>query len=269
MITLSNGVAMPQIGLGVWQVEDNSVMDKAVRAAFDAGYTHFDTAQAYNNEHMIGEALAAYGNRQDYFLTTKLTNPRQGEAAKAFEESLKHLKTDYVDQFLIHWPSPTRGLYVDAWKELVKIYQDGRAKSIGVSNFGPHHIEKIVDATGFVPHVNQVERHPLYQQNELAAHCRRLGISMVAYSPLATGHMDQFAGKLAPIAQKHGKSTAQIILRWQIQTGWVALPKSVTPSRIAENIDILGFSLDDGDLALIASLDCGTRFLPDADSVPW
>lgn len=268
-IELSNGFNMPLIGLGMWQVEEGPLMDAAVRAALDAGYRHFDTAQAYYNEHLVGESLAKYGKRQDYFLTTKLSNRNQVSVEKAFEESLEKLQTDYVDLFLMHWPSPWRGTYVDAWKCMVRLLNDGRAKSIGVSNFKRNHLENIIQATGVVPMVNQVERHPLYQQNKLSAYCREKGIVMEAYSPLATGHMEEFAPDVTPVAKKHGKSVAQIVLRWHLQTGWAAIPKSVNPGRIAENIDVFDFALDDDDMRLLASLDAGKRFLPDADEATF
>jgi 2,5-diketo-D-gluconate reductase A len=266
---LSNGISLPWVGLGVWQVEDSDVISTMVRTALDNGYSHFDTAQAYNNEHLLGEAMAAHGSRKDYFITTKLANTNQGNVENSFDESLKKLKTDSVDQFLMHWPSPWRGQYVDAWKAMVQIYKDGRAKSIGVSNVGPAHLEKIIDATGFVPHVNQVERHPLYQQKELADYCSKLAIAMVAYSPLATGNMQKFSPSVEPLAKKHGKSVAQVVLRWHLQTGWATVPKSVSPTRIAENIGIFDFQLDDDDMSVMKSLDSSTRFLPDADEATF
>lgn len=264
-IKLSNGVEMPIYGLGVWKVTDEQEMRGAVKAALDSGYIHLDTAEAYDNEQMVGRAVKDFGDRSKLFITTKLANPNQDRPEEAFEESLEKLQTDYVDLFLMHWPSPWRGHYVEAWKAMVKIYESGRAKAIGVSNFNPNHLEKILDATGFTPMVNQVERHPLFQQKELEAYCKNLGIVMEAYSPLGSGHMSEFAGKLEPIAKKHGKTVAQVILRWQVQTGWVTIPKSVTPSRVKENADIFDFELDSGDLATIASLDAGIKYLPDAD----
>ena len=268
-IKLYNGVEMPRLGLGVWKVESQNELDTAIKAAFENGYWHIDTAQAYGNEDMVGNSIEKFGERKDIFLVTKLTNPEQANAHNAFEESLKKLKTDYVDLFLMHWPSPWRGTYVQAWKDMVEIYKSGRAKAIGVSNFKPNHMEAILDATGFVPMVNQLERHPLFQQDELAAYCREKGIVPEAYSPLGTGHLDEMAGKVEHLAKKYGKTAAQIIIRWHVQTDWVVIPKSVTPSRIAENSQVFDFNLDDEDMKFMASLDIGQRFLPDADEAKF
>jgi diketogulonate reductase-like aldo/keto reductase len=268
-ITLAGGVEMPRFGLGVWQVDDENQLHGAVKAALDAGYWHIDTAQAYQNEDMVGRAVAKYADRDKLFITTKLTNNRQGDAEKAFEESLAKLQTDRVDLFLMHWPSPWRGTYVEAWKAMIKILESGRAKAIGVSNFKEEHLEKIIDATGVVPTVNQVERHPLFQQNELAAYCRAKGIVMEAYSPLGSGHLNEMAAALEPIVQKTGKTPAQIILRWHLQTDWVIIPKSVTPSRVAENAQIFDFQLDEEDMARVATLNCGRKFLPDANEAKF
>jgi diketogulonate reductase-like aldo/keto reductase len=253
----------------VWKVEDEGQMRASIKAALDAGYWHIDTAQAYGNEDMVGRAVKDFAKREELFLTTKLTNPRQEDPERAFEESLAKLQTDYVDLFLMHWPSPWRGKYVDAWKAMVKIAESGRAKAIGVSNFKPEHLERIIDATGVVPVINQLERHPLYQQTELAAYCRDKGIAMQAYSPLATGHLGEIAPALEPVAKKHGKSAAQVILRWHLQTDWIVIPKSVTPSRVAENADLFDFELDSDDLAAVAALDVDRRFLPDADEAKF
>ena len=264
-IKMSNGVEIPALGLGVWQVENEEQLRTSWKAALDAGYWHIDTAAAYGNEDMVGRAVADFCNRKDIFITTKLWNADHANAEAAFEVSLKKLQTDYVDLYLIHWPAPKKNNYVAAWKSLVEIYKSGRAKSIGISNFHKHHIEKIVDATGVVPHMNQVERHPLFQQKELADYCNSIGIVMTAYSPLGTGRLTEIAPKVQPIADKHGKTAAQVILRWHFQTGWVFIPKSVNPARVLENSQIFDFALDEADMNAITAIDCNVRFLPDSD----
>ena len=208
-------------------------------------------------------------NRKQLFITTKLWNTDHENALSAFETSLEKLKMDYVDLYLIHWPSPMHGNIVAAWKSLVEIYKSGRAKAIGVSNFKESHIEKIVDATGVMPMVNQVERHPFFQEREIEAYCRAKDIVMVGYSPLGSGRVDSFAEKVQPIAQKHGKSVAQVVLRWHLQTDWVLIPKSVTPQRIRENADIFDFELDADDLAVMAAIDENRRFFQDADAAKF
>ena len=261
-IKMANGVEIPVFGLGVWQVEGENAMLTACKAAFGSGYRHIDTASGYNNEDTVGRALAEYAERKDIFITTKLWNVDHLNAEASFEKSLKNLRTDYVDLYLIHWPAPIYNNYVAAWKSLVKIYESGKARAIGVSNFNVEHIKEIVDATGFVPHMNQVERHPFYQQKELAESCFGHGIKMTAYSPLGSGRLALLSEAVAPIAAKHKKTVAQTVLRWHLQTGWVLIPKSVTPSRIAENADIFDFELDEVDMAAIAALDRGEKFLP-------
>jgi diketogulonate reductase-like aldo/keto reductase len=268
-IKMSNGVKIPVLGLGVWRVENEQELMAASKTAFEGGYRHIDTAAAYGNEEMVGRAVAAYGNRSDIFITTKLWNPDHAEAEAAFELSLKKLGTDYVDLYLIHWPSPKHNKYVTAWKSLVEIYKSGRAKAIGVSNFHKHHIEDIVNATGVMPHMNQVERHPLLQQKELAEYCDSAGIAKTAYSPLGSGRLPEIAPKVQPIADKHNKSAAQVILRWHFQSGWVFIPKSVTPERVLENSRIFDFELDEEDMAVMAGIDAGVRFLPDADKADF
>ena len=269
VIKMANGVEIPRLGLGVWRVEDEDEMRAACGAAFDAGYWHIDTASIYANEDMVGRLVAERGNRRDIFITTKLWNTDQDAAAAAFDESLRKLQTDYVDLYLIHWPSPRNGKYVKAWQALVEIYKSGRAKAIGVSNFGRRYIEEIVTATGFTPHMNQVERHPFFQQNELADYCREKGIAMTAYSPLGSGRLAEIASKVQPLADKHGKTPAQVILRWHFQTGWVLIPKSVKPARVLENADIFGFTLDEEDMAAMAGMDCGQKYLPDPDTAQF
>ena len=266
---LSNGVLIPTLGLGVWRVNDEGELRVSVKAALDAGYWHIDTASAYNNEDLVGRAVADYGNRKDIFITTKLWNEDHRNAEASFEKSLKNLLTDYIDLYLIHWPSPMKGDFLTAWKSLVEIYKSGRAKAIGVSNFHKHHIEKCFDATGVMPHMNQVERHILFQQKELYDYCTSVGCAMTAYSPLGSGNLASVAGKVQPIADKHKKTAAQVILRWHFQTGWVLIPKSIKPERVAENANIFDFELDQADMDAMAKIDSGTRYLPDPDDADF
>lgn len=263
-VALNDGHRIPQLGLGVWQVpaEDTA---RVVGAAFELGYRHIDGAAAYGNEEGIGRAVRASGlPRAELFVTTKLRNPDQGydQALRALDASLDRLGLDYVDLYLIHWPCPAHDRFVDSWKALVRARETGKARSIGVSNFRAQDIERIVDATGVVPAVNQIELHPLLQQAELRAYAGPHGIVTESWSPLAHGELLAHP-VLQAIAGKHGKSIAQVILRWHVQLGLVVFPKSVTPARIAENAAIFDFALDDDDMAKIAALDAGTRLGPD------
>ncbi|MFF3742663.1 aldo/keto reductase [Streptomyces kronopolitis] len=264
-ITLNNGIAMPQLGYGVWQIEDDQAFT-AVGQALDAGYRSIDTAAIYGNEEGTGKALAASGlPREELFVTTKLWNGDQGYDAtlQAFDTSLTKLGLEYVDLYLIHWPLPSRDTYVDTYKALEKIQADGRARAIGVSNFLPGHLERLLGETSVVPAVNQIELHPQFQQAESRAFHARHGIATEAWSPLGQGKGLLEHAALAELAAKHGKTPAQVVLRWHLQLGNVVIPKSVTPSRIAENIDVFDFSLDDADLATLAALDSGNRLGPD------
>lgn len=264
-IALGDSPAIPQIGLGVWQTPDD-VAVTAVQAAIKAGYRHIDTAAAYRNEPGVGEGIRASGlPREEVFVTTKVWNEQQGydAALKAIESSLKRLKMDYLDLILIHWPSPQRGLYVDTWKALVAAKAQGLVRAIGVSNFQVEHLDKVIGETGVTPAINQIELHPRFQQQALrTAHAER-GIATESWSPLGQGRLlaDPVIGK---IAAKHGKTAAQAIIRWHLDSGLVVIPKSVTPSRIIENFDVLDFSLDAEDMAAIGGLDdAGGRIGPD------
>lgn len=264
-LLLNDGHRIPQLGLGIWQVS-NADMPRAVGAAFDLGYRHIDGAAAYGNEESLGRAIRASGlPRSDLFITTKLRNPDQGraEAAKALDASLAKLRLDYVDLYLIHWPCPRHDRFVDSWRALIAARDAGKARSIGVSNFRAQDIGRIVDATGVVPAVNQIELHPLLQQRGLDVYGVANGIVTEAWSPLAHGGELLADPLLRDIAGKHRKTTAQVILRWHVQSGRVVFPKSVTPARIAENAAIFDFILDDGDMAKIATLDAGVRLGPD------
>ncbi|MFN3318620.1 MAG: aldo/keto reductase [Allorhizobium sp.] len=264
-LSLHDGARIPQVGLGVWQTPDNEAAP-AVKAALDAGYRHVDTAAVYENEQGVGEGIRQSGlPRSDIFLTTKLWNTDQGyeQTLKAFEASLKRLGTDYVDLYLIHWPSAHRGLFVDTWKALVKLKEEGRAKSIGVSNFYPEHIEKIVAETGVVPVINQIELHPDFQQRETRAFHEKHKIATQSWSPLGQGKLLGHP-VIAEIAQKLGRTPAQVIIRWHIENGLVVIPKSVTPSRIVENFKVFDFKLSAEDLDRLNGLDdAGARIGPD------
>ncbi|WP_327294283.1 MULTISPECIES: aldo/keto reductase [unclassified Streptomyces] len=260
-ITLNNGSRMPQLGFGVWQVADDEAT-KAVGTALEAGYRSIDTAAIYGNEEGTGKALAASGiARDELFVTTKLWNSEQGydSTLRAFDTSLSKLGLDYVDLYLIHWPVPSKDAYVDTYKAFEKIHADGRAKAIGVSNFLPEHLERLLGETSVVPALNQIELHPHLQQAESRAFHTEHGIHTEAWSPLGQGKGLLEVPTVVAIAQKHGRSAAQVVLRWHLQTGNVVIPKSVTPSRIKENIDVFGFELDADDLAAIAALDEGKR----------
>ncbi|MEV1053383.1 aldo/keto reductase [Streptomyces sp. NPDC049887] len=264
-ITLNNGVAMPQLGYGVWQVPDDEAA-KAVGAALEAGYRSIDTAAVYENEKGTGKAVAASGiPREELFVTTKLWNGDQGRDStlRAFDASLSRLGLDYVDLYLIHWPVPSKNAYVDTYKAFETILAEGRAKAVGVSNFLPEHLERLLGETSVVPAVNQIELHPQLQQAGARAFHAKHGIATEAWSPLGSGRGLLEVPTIVAVAQKHGKTPAQVVLRWHLQLGNVVIPKSVTPSRIRENIDVFGFELDDDDLAAFAALDEDRRLGPD------
>ncbi|MFF3276174.1 aldo/keto reductase [Streptomyces chrestomyceticus] len=268
-ITLNNGVAMPQLGYGVWQVPDDEAAT-AVGNALEAGYRSIDTAAIYGNEEGTGKALAASGiARDELFVTTKLWNDEQGydSTLRAFDTSLGKLGLEYVDLYLIHWPMPAKDTYVDTYRAFEKIYEEGRAKAIGVSNFQPAHLERLLGETSVVPAVNQVELHPQLQQSELRAFHARHNIATEAWSPLGQGKDLLKNTTVTGLAEKYGRTPAQIVLRWHLQLGNVVIPKSVTPSRIKENIDVFGFELDDADMSALAALDSGTRLGPDPDTM--
>jgi 2,5-diketo-D-gluconate reductase A len=259
-ITLNNGVEIPQLGFGVFQIPDDQVT-RAILDAVERGYRSIDTAAGYENEIGVGKAIASCGvPREDLFVTTKLTNSEHGHdaALNAFDRSLQKLQLDYVDLYLIHWPVPARDKYVDTWRAFEKLYADGRARSIGVSNFLIAHLQRLLDETEVVPVVNQIEIHPNLQQESL----RRFGLEHEivpeAYSPLAQGKVLKDP-VIIGLAEKHGKTPGQIVLRWHLQNGNVVIPKSVTPARIKENIEIFDFELSDHDLSLIVGLENGTR----------
>ncbi|MFJ5222430.1 aldo/keto reductase [Streptomyces sp. NPDC088400] len=260
-LTLNNGIEMPQLGFGVWQVPDDEAT-QAVSTALEAGYRSIDTAAIYGNEEGTGKALATSGiAREDLFVTTKLWNGEQGydSTLRAFDTSLEKLGLDYVDLYLIHWPMPEADTYVDTYKAFEKILADGRTKTIGVSNFLPAHLERLIGETSVVPAINQIELHPQLQQAESRAFHAERGILTEAWSPLGQGKGLLDVPTVVAIARKHDRTPAQVVLRWHLQLGNVVIPKSVTPSRIQENIDVFGFELDADDLAALTALDEGKR----------
>ncbi|MFJ2813676.1 aldo/keto reductase [Streptomyces sp. NPDC091279] len=266
-VTLNNGVQIPQLGFGVFQVPDAETT-AAVTHALEAGYRSIDTAAIYGNEAGVGAALAGSGiAREDLFITTKLWNADQGHDAtlRAFDASLAKLGLDHVDLYLIHWPTPAQDRYRDSWRALEKLAADGRIRAAGVSNFQPAHLSRLTEDSALVPAVNQIELHPGLQQRELRALHAESGIVTEAWSPLAQGAVlgDPV---LTGIAERHGKSPAQVVLRWHLQLGNVVIPKSVTPVRIRENIDVFDFTLTDEELTAIAGLDRGLRTGPDPDT---
>ncbi|MCM2425611.1 aldo/keto reductase [Streptomyces sp. RKAG337] len=267
-VTLNTGTAMPQLGLGVGHLTDAQAA-VAVSTALECGYRGIDTAAVYANERGTGRALAASGlPRADLFVTTKLWNADQGHdrTLRAFDASLAALGLEYVDLYLIHWPQPARELYPESWRALERIHAEGRARAIGVSNFCIPHLERLAAGSGIVPAVNQIELHPWYQRPALRAHHRARGIATEAYSPLGQGEVLALP-VLTAIAGRYGVTAAQVVLRWNLQLGHIAIPRSADPARIRRNTDLLGFTLDDADLAAIADLDAGHRLGPDLNGV--
>lgn len=255
-VTLKDGTHMPQLGYGVWQVPDEGA-ETAVSEAFKVGYRAIDTAAIYRNEAGVGRAIANSGlARNEMHITTKLWNEDQGydKAMKAIDASLKKLGLEQVDLYLMHWPSPHRGLYLETWKAMIEIKKQGKAKSIGVSNFMPENLTRIIDATGEVPVLNQIELHPQFQQKTLREFHAKHGIFTECWSPLGQGKILENE-QLQQIAAKHGKSVAQVIIRWHLQNNFIVIPKSVTPSRIKENFDVSDFKLNEDDMARIERLD--------------
>ena len=256
-IALNDGQSIPQLGFGVWRIGDDIVGD-AVDAALRAGYRHIDTAQGYENEVGVGRAVVASGiPREELFITSKLRTKDQGYDAtlKSFMGSLDRLGLDYLDLFLIHWPVPGADKYSDTWKAFVQLQKDGRIRSIGVSNFLNDHLKRIIDDTGVVPAVNQIEVHPEFQQRDVRDFHQQHNIAIESYSPLGSGSGILDHAEIAEIAQKYDRSPAQVIIRWHIQEGLIVIPKSTHADRIRANAQVFDFALDDDDLAQIAKLD--------------
>ncbi len=263
---LHNGVEMPWLGLGVFQTEEGDEVLQAVEVALKAGYRHIDTAAIYQNEQGVGQALGASDvPREDVFVTTKVWNTDQGfdSTLRAFEQSQEKLNLDYVDLYLVHWA--VKGKYTDTWKALEKLYQDGLVKAIGVSNFEPHHLEDIFKICDIKPMVNQVELHPWFPQKPLHDFCKQHHIQIEAWGPLSRGQALN-EPTVKAIADKHGKSPAQVFIRWELQSEIVTIPKSVKPGRIQGNAEVYDFELDAEDMVQMASMDQNKRLGPDPDN---
>jgi len=266
-VQLNNGVEIPQLGFGVFLVPADEVVEP-VRAALDAGYRLIDTAKLYENEEGVGQAIRDSGvDRDDIFVTTKVWNSDHGYDAtlRAFDASQKRLGLDVVDLYLIHWPTPQRGLYVDTWRALEQLLRDGRVRAIGVSNFTEAHLTKLLDATDVVPAINQVELHPGFAQESLREFNAKHDIVTESWSPLGRGHglLDQ--ATVTEIAEAHGKTSAQVVLRWHVQLGCVVIPKSTHAERIRENLDVFDFELSGDEMAQLSAITEPQRIGPDPD----
>lgn len=267
VISFRDGNAIPQVGFGVFKIPDEEVT-AAVSAALSLGYRHIDTASVYGNEKGTGAAIKASGiAREELFVTTKLARTEMGRdnTFREFDASLERLGLDYVDLYLIHWPVPSQDLYVETWQALLEIRQSGRARSVGVSNFQIPHLERLAAETGELPVINQIELHPFLPQAELRAFHKEHGIVTQAWSPLAKGGEHLNDRVLVEVAEKHGRTPAQVLLRWHIQLGNVVIPKSVSPSRMALNLAIFDFELSPEDFSLLATLNSGLRTGPNPD----
>lgn len=267
-VTLNNGVEMPQLGFGVFLVPADEVV-APTRAAIDAGYRLIDTATLYGNEEGVGQAIADSGvPREEFFVTTKVWNSDQGydDTLRAFDDSSKRLGLDLIDLYLIHWPQPKRGLYLETWRALERLYADGRVRAIGVSNFTQVHLERLLAEAGVVPAVNQVELHPGFPQGSLRAFHAAHGIVTESWSPLGRGHGLLDGPVVTRIADAHHVTPAQAVLRWHVQLGLVTIPKSTDASRIRANIDVFGFALTDQEMAVLSALDRPGRIGPDPDT---
>jgi diketogulonate reductase-like aldo/keto reductase len=257
-VTLNNGVRVPQLGFGVFQVPPEETQ-RIVEDALEAGYRHIDTAAAYRNEAAVGAAIAATGiPREDVFLTTKLRNGEQGTARDAFRNSRRELGVDYVDLYLIHWPVPSRNLFTEAWKAMEALHANGEIRAIGVSNFLAGHLDTLLQSAEVVPAVNQFELHPTFQQTELAAKSRSLGIAVEAYSPLGQG-ADLNAEPVTAAAEKHGVSPAQVVLAWHLAQGTIVIPKSANSGRMRDNLAAAGVVLAPAEMSAISALEAGAR----------
>jgi diketogulonate reductase-like aldo/keto reductase len=264
-LRLNNGVDMPQVGFGVFLVPPDEVVEP-VRAALDAGYRLIDTATLYGNEEGVGRAIQDSGVPPDeVFVTTKVWNSDQGydETRRAFDRSMSLLGLDVLDLYLIHWPMPEVGRFVDTWRTMQEVYAEGRVRAIGVSNFRVADLQRLLDETDVVPAVNQVELHPGFPQDELRNAHAQHGIVTESWSPLGRGHGLLDRPEVAAIAAAHERTAAQVVLRWHVQLGLAVIPKSVNPNRIRENLDVFGFTLDDAEMAMLSTLDGPGRIGPD------
>ncbi|MGB3186080.1 MAG: aldo/keto reductase [Ornithinimicrobium sp.] len=269
-IELNNGVQIPQVGYGVFQIP-NDQTQSAVEGALEAGYRHIDTAAAYQNEAGVGAGVRASGiARDELFITTKLRNGEQGHEAtlKAFDNSRRELGVDVIDLFLIHWPAPSQDLYLQTWKAMEKLYADGAVRAIGISNFLPDHVARLVQHAEVTPAVNQIELHPSYQQPNTQSASRDAGIAVEAYAPLGQAQ-DLDSTAVTAAAEALDVTTGQVVLRWHIQNGTIVIPKSVTPERVRSNIDVFSFELSDEQMSAITDLDTDTRMFPDPQTADF
>ena len=269
-LTLNNGVTIPQLGFGVFQTPPDDTQ-RIIELAFEAGYRHIDTAAGYYNEEGVGAAIAATGiPREEIFITTKLRNGDQGSEStlRAFEDSRVKLGVEAIDLYLIHWPYARHGLFVETWQAFERLHADGRIRAIGVSNFLPHHLEELLDRTDVVPTVNQIEAHPTFQQKELSTFTVSRHIEVEAYSPLGQG-ADLESDVVTGLAEKHGKTPAQIVLAWHLAQGRIVIPKSVTPERIVSNFESIGVSLELDELEAIDELEAGNRIGADPETADF
>ena len=269
-VRLNNGVDIPQLGFGVFQIKPRDTAE-AVSTALQIGYRHFDTAEMYGNEKEVGQAIARSGiDRSEVFVTSKLNNNQHtfDDALRAFDQTLVALDMDQIDLFLLHWPLPTVNNFVERWKALERVYAEGRARSIGVSNFEAHHLQRLFEETEIVPAVNQIEVHPYFAQNDLLAFDAEHGIATEAWAPLVQGAVlgDE---TVLDVAQTYGKTAAQVVLRWHVQRSSIVFPKSVTPARMRENFEIFDFELSDADMKRISSLDRDGRTGPEPDTFDY
>jgi len=266
-VPLRGGGEIPQLGFGVFQVPPVETAE-VVRGALAAGYRHIDTAAAYQNEQGVGEAVRSFGlEREQVFVTTKCWNTQQGyeRAKRALGRSLERMGFDYVDLYLIHWPAPSQDLYVETWRAFVELHQEGLARAIGVSNFEPAHLQRVIEGTGVTPAINQVELHPYFQQEKLRREHAGLGIVTEAWSPLGQGR-ELGDPAIARIAEACSRTPAQVVIRWHLQSGNVVIPKSVTPERIRANFEVFDFDLDQEQMRVIAALERDGRMGPDPNT---
>jgi 2,5-diketo-D-gluconate reductase A len=269
-MTLNNGVRIPQLGFGVFKIRPEDTV-RAVVTALGIGYRHIDTAQMYQNEKQVGQAVAESGvDRSEVFITSKINNDSHGygRALAAFDQTLSNLRTDCIDLMLIHWPLPAVGDFVQTWRALERVYSEGRARAIGVSNFQVHHLRQLLDETSVVPTVNQIELHPYLTQETQRSFDTDHGIATEAWSPLAKGRVlgDPV---IRGLAQGYGRTSSQVVLRWHIQLGNIVFPKSISASRMRENFEIFDFGLSDRDMASISALNREERTGPDPDVFNW
>ncbi|MFD1718916.1 aldo/keto reductase [Georgenia deserti] len=271
-ISLNDGNQIPQLGFGVFLVEPDEA-ERVVTDALEVGYRHIDTAAIYKNEEGVGRAIAASGiPRDELFVTTKLWNEDQGteSAHAAIDRSLERLGLDYVDLYLIHWPSPTRGKYVESWKAMEQIKAAGKARSIGVSNFHQHHLDEVIEASDTVPAIDQIELHPKFAQTQLRSYGKDKGIAIEAWGPLGQGKYPLFElPEITSAAEAHGVTPAQVVIRWHLQHGIIVFPKTNSRERAQQNFDVFGFELTDAEMSAIDGLDDGTRVGADPDTATF